>query len=97
MARKTLKRTPRLASQNTTRGLFRGGNEFMMAEKRDLDFVAAAVGEVGMAWGHTQRALLHCRRSSIHQVSDQAVSLNEIGRSLEGIEEILRRVYREAQ
>ena len=69
----------------------------MMAEKRDLDFAAAAVGEVGMAWGHTQRALLHCRRCGIQQIIDQAVSLNEIGRRLEGIEEVLRRVYREAQ
>jgi hypothetical protein len=69
----------------------------MMAVRRDLDFVAAALGEVGMAWGHAQRALLHCRRSGIPQISDQAVSLNEIGRRLEGIEEVLRRVYREAQ
>ena len=46
-----------------------------MGDAKDVDFMAAAVGEVGMAWGHTERALLHCRRSGRPEVSNLAISL----------------------
>ena len=57
----------------------------MMAELRDVDFLAAAVGETGMAWDHVQRALLHCRRSGREDVSNLALQLDRIGRDLTGI------------
>jgi hypothetical protein len=68
-----------------------------MAEMRDADVLAAAVGEVGMAWGHTQRALLHCRRTGREDVSQLAVELNEIGNRLIRIEDVLRTIYRDVQ
>jgi hypothetical protein len=49
-----------------------------------------------MAWGHTERALLHCRRSGRPEVSNLAISLAELADELEGIELTLRRLYREA-
>jgi hypothetical protein len=67
-----------------------------MTNVRDLDFMAAAIGEVGMAWGHTERALLHCRRSGRPDVSNLAIKLAELADELEGTEVILRRLYREA-
>jgi hypothetical protein len=67
-----------------------------MGDAKDVDFMAAAVGEVGMAWGHTERALLHCRRSGRPEVSNLAISLAEVADELEGIELTLRRLYREA-
>jgi hypothetical protein len=68
-----------------------------MAQMRDADFLAAAVGEVGMAWGHTQRALLQCRRMGRWDVSQLAIELNEIGNRLIRMEDVLRNVYREVQ
>jgi hypothetical protein len=67
-----------------------------MGEIKDVDFMAAAVGEGGMAWGHTERALLHCRRSGRPGVSNLAITLAELADELEGIESTLRRLYREA-
>jgi hypothetical protein len=67
-----------------------------MAETRDVEFLAAAVGEAGMAWGHTQRCLLHCRRSGRQEISDLVLKLDEIGKQLTSIEDTLRRVYRDA-
>jgi hypothetical protein len=67
-----------------------------MAEARDVEFLAAAVGETAMAWGHVQRCLLHCRRSGRQEISDFLLKLDEIGKQLTTIEDTLRRVYREA-
>jgi hypothetical protein len=67
-----------------------------MTNVRDLDFMAAAIGEVGMAWGHTERALLQCRRSGRPDVSNLAIKLAELADELEGTEVTLRRLYREA-
>jgi hypothetical protein len=58
--------------------------------------MAAAIGEVGMAWGHTERALLHCQRSGRPDVSNLAISLAQLADELERIEVSLRRLYREA-
>jgi hypothetical protein len=49
-----------------------------------------------MPWGHTERALLHCRRSGRPEVSNLAISLAELADELEVIELTLRRLYREA-
>jgi hypothetical protein len=57
-----------------------------VGEITDADFMAAAIGEVGMAWGHAERALLQCRRSGRPQVSNLAVRLAELADELEGIE-----------
>jgi hypothetical protein len=59
--------------------------------------IAAAIGEVGMAWGHTERALLHCRRSGQPDVSNLAISVARLADDLEKIEVLLRRLYREAE
>jgi hypothetical protein len=37
--------------------------------------MAIGIGEVKMAWGHTERALLHCRRSGRPNVSNLAITL----------------------
>ncbi len=66
-----------------------------MAEAGDVELLAAAVGEAGMAWGHVQRCLLHCRRSGLPEISDLVLKLDEIGKQLTTIEDTLRRVYRE--
>jgi hypothetical protein len=66
-----------------------------MAEAGDVEFLAAAVGEAGMAWGHVQRCLLHCRRSGREEISDLVLKLDEIGKQLTTIEDTLRRVYRQ--
>ncbi len=65
----------------------------MANDSYQTEFVAAAVGDVGMAWGHVQRALLYCRRSGWHEVSQIAVELNGIGTALTGIEDRLRRIF----
>ena len=67
-----------------------------MAEAKDIEFLAAAVGEAGMAWGHVQRCLLHCRRSGRQGISDLVLKLDEIGKQLTTIEDTLRRAYRES-
>jgi hypothetical protein len=66
-----------------------------MAEARDVEFLAAAVGEAAMAWGHVQRCLLHCRRSGRQDISDLLLNLDEMGKQLTTTEDTLRRVYRE--
>jgi hypothetical protein len=66
-----------------------------MAEAGDVEFLAAAVGEAGMAWGHVQRCLLHCRRLGLQEISDLVLKLDEIGKQLTTIEDTLGRVYRE--
>jgi hypothetical protein len=68
-----------------------------MPQPPDVDSIAAAIGEVGMAWGHTERALLHCRRSGRPDVSNLAISLAQLADELEKIEVSLRRLYREAE
>ena len=62
-----------------------------MPQSPDMDSIAAAIGEVGMAWGHTERALLHCRRSGRPDVSNLAISLARVADELEKIEVLLRR------
>jgi hypothetical protein len=66
-----------------------------MEESREL--LASAVGEVGMAWGHVQRALLNCRRSGRQEVSQIALELNGIGVSLVSVEDRLRRIFGSSQ
>ena len=65
-----------------------------MTQRGDAEFLAAAVGEVAMAWGHTQRTLLYCRRTRHEEVTQLAVELYEIGNRLTGIEDLLRSLYR---
>ncbi len=65
----------------------------MANDSNQSESVAAAVGEVGMAWGHVQRALLSCRRSGWPEISQIAVELNGIGIALTGIEDRLRRIF----
>jgi preprotein translocase subunit Sss1 len=65
----------------------------MANDSYQTEFVAAAVGEVGMAWGHVQRALLYCRRSGREEISQIAVELNGIGIALTGIEDRLRGIF----
>ena len=60
-------------------------------------YLAAAVGEVGMAWGHVQRALLHCRRTGRQDLGQIAVELNGIGVALTSIEDRLKRIFESSQ
>ncbi len=57
-------------------------------------YLAASIGEVGMAWGHVQRALLHCRRTGRHDVSQLVLDLNRIGNELRAIEDHLRSIFK---
>jgi hypothetical protein len=56
-------------------------------------YLAASIGEVGMAWGHVQRALLHCRRTGRQDISQVVVDLNRIGNELTAIEDQLRAIF----
>jgi hypothetical protein len=58
--------------------------------------MAVGIGEAKMAWGHIERALLHCRRSGRPDVSNLAISLARLADELERIEVSLRRLCREA-
>ena len=69
----------------------------MTDQSFDSESVATAVGEVGMAWGHVQRALLSCRRSGWSEISQIAVELNGIGIALTGIEDRLRQIFQSSR
>ena len=67
----------------------------MQEDTRPL--LAAAIGEVGMGWGHVQRALLNCRRTGRDDVTQIAVELHGMGVALVSIEDRLRRIFASPQ
>ena len=60
-------------------------------------YLAAAVGEVGMAWAMSSGALLDCRRTGQQDLGQIAVELNGIGVALTNIEDRLKRIFESSQ
>jgi hypothetical protein len=66
-----------------------------MAEDRPEDYLAGAVGELGMTWGHIQRAMAHLTRSKRQDVAEHVKELGGCARLVSQLEERIKAKYRE--
>ncbi len=66
-----------------------------MAEERPEDFLAGAVGELGMTWGHLQRAMAHLTRSKREDMAEPVRELGGCARLVTQLEERIKAKYRE--
>jgi hypothetical protein len=66
-----------------------------VAEDRPEDFLAGAVGELGMTWGHIQRAMAHLTRSNREDMAEHIRELGGCARLVAQLEERIKAKYRE--
>lgn len=66
-----------------------------MAEERPDDFLAGAVGELGMTWGHIQRAMAHLTRSKREDMAQHVQELAGCARLVTQLEDRIKAKYRE--
>lgn len=66
-----------------------------MAEDRPEDYLAGAVGELGMTWGHIQRAMAHLTRSKREDMAEHVKDLGGCARLVSQLEERIKAKYRE--
>ncbi|MDQ6790884.1 MAG: hypothetical protein M3075_09580 [Candidatus Dormibacteraeota bacterium] len=67
-----------------------------MAEVRPEDYLAGAVGELGMTWGHLQRAMVYLTRSKRQDMAEHVKDLGGCARLVSQLEDHIKAQYREA-
>jgi len=67
-----------------------------MAEVRPEDYLAGAVGELAMTWGHIQRAMAQLTRSKRQDMAQHVKDLGGCARLVSQLEESIKAKYREA-